>query len=505
MIKLLNKYLKSRKFDSQINAFEDAFLSHPNYPSLLAITDSLTQLEIENIAAKVPFKHIDKLPKSFIAELFVDKKEYYIVSEVNNYFILENEIGIKRNINHADLEKFWTGIILMIEINENNNQKNILSKANYFLPLLLVAFCLLHLVGNSASILEYTFLSFSALGVFVSLEIVKTYLSDKSENESKFCTANTNFSCKSIISSKAYSFSKYLEFVDLPIIFFSIAFLAQILSLNVLFYIGSSAVLAVPFLFYSIYLQKFVLKKWCFLCLIIAFIILIIGVVFVVNYASQQFVLTSIIPLLILTVLVIFIWFLAKKKLQQSKENQQALKKLLRFKHKENVFTKIATAIDNKSTFDSLQKITIGKVEAKNTLTLFLSPSCPHCHRAYKQAINLISKHTDKLKLEICFNLNISNQDNPFVDVARNMFQLYNANKEFKEALDDWHIKKMPLKQWLERYSFRTDFTNENIQIENQYKWCTENGFSFAPVKIFNSLILPDVYEIDELFYFFNE
>lgn len=505
MNQLIASYLKSTNNLNHKDDFENAYVSHPDYPSLLAITDSLTQNDIENIAANVPFKHIDQLPKKFIAELFTDKKDYYLVSKVENYFALENEKGIKSKVSLTELENYWTGIILIIEENENHFHKTTVRKSSYLFPLFLISISILHIVESNPALTEIAVLFLSSLGLFVSVEIIKTYFSNSNEAESKFCSANKNFSCKSIINSKSYSFSKYVEFVDLPIIFFSIAFLTQVLSLNVLFYQGFVSVLAIPFLLYSIYLQEFVLKKWCLLCLLVALIIGAIAALFLITYSNQEANYQNLISLLILSIIVVTAWFLAKNFLKKSKENLQKLNALLRFKRNENVFTKIATPIENKVGFDLLEKIIIGNEDAKNTITLFLSPSCPHCHTAYKTATELVIKYDQKLKLEICFNLNINNQENPFIDVARTILHMYNTKRNFKEALDDWHIKNMPLEQWQKKWFLIQDFSTENIQIQNQFEWCIDNDFNYAPIKFFNSYLLHGVYEINELFYFFEE
>jgi thiol-disulfide isomerase/thioredoxin len=147
----------------------------------------------------------------------------------------------------------------------------------------------------------------------------------------------------------------------------------------------------------------------------------------------------------------------------------------------------------------------IGNKNARNTIALFLSPSCPHCHRAYKDAIELVEKYSEQLKLEICFNLNINNLDNPYLDVAKTILNLYNTNKDYKKALDDWHIKNMKLEDWLSKWRNTDNFTAENSQIENQFQWCATNELNYAPVKIFNGNYLSNIYEINELFYFFKE
>ena len=77
------KYLKTQKHSNKIDEFKNKIYSHPNYPSLLAITDCLTSSSVENFAIKVPFKHFEELPDVFITELEKDSKEFYYIEKNN--------------------------------------------------------------------------------------------------------------------------------------------------------------------------------------------------------------------------------------------------------------------------------------------------------------------------------------------------------------------------------------------------------------------------------------
>ena len=52
MLKLVQKFLQINRYSEIKNEFKDLFLSHPNYPSLFAITDSLDLLSVENAAVE---------------------------------------------------------------------------------------------------------------------------------------------------------------------------------------------------------------------------------------------------------------------------------------------------------------------------------------------------------------------------------------------------------------------------------------------------------------------
>ena len=120
---LIVKLLKTTKNQIHIYEFESLYASHPNYPSLLSVTDSLTQMGVENIAAKVPFRHYEQLPATIIAELEFKTKDFYIISKKDNNVSIESEKENFKIFSKEDLEKHWTGLILAIDESKNNKQK----------------------------------------------------------------------------------------------------------------------------------------------------------------------------------------------------------------------------------------------------------------------------------------------------------------------------------------------------------------------------------------------
>jgi glutaredoxin len=355
---------------------------------------------------------------------------------------------------------------------------------------------------NNLNFVSSFYLFFSLIGVFISFEIGKTYFRENNVAESKFCSANKEFSCNTTIKSKKYAFSNYVEFVDLPIIFFgftTIGLLFSIVSLNT---IGLLSSLSLPIVVYSIYIQKKVLQKWCALCLLISLTLIANSILY--GYFQLEIKVIRLVEILLLMIMVV-LWFFVKKLLITKEENKKTIHQLLRFKRNEDVFNAISNNIIDGKEFLSLPKITFGNINAPNTLTLFLSPSCPHCHTAFKEALEVLEKHDEKIKIEIAYNLNINNVENPYLEIAKTIMQLFNQNKDYKFALIDWHIKKLNLEEWKAKWKQNEDFIIENEQLEKQFQWCLKNEFNYAPVKIFNDKLMPQSYEIAELFYFFKE
>lgn len=500
MFGLIEKYLNNNNYNGFIGIVKDNWMSHPNYPSLLAVTDSLTTSNIENFAIKIPFKHFEELPKLFITELEKDGKEFYFLEKNDSVIKITNEKGSSSFLKLEDLANIWTGVVLIIE---ENKEKNIVKTSiNFVLHLGLLLLGILAVVTNNLNFISGLYLLLSLIGAFISFEIVKTYFKENNVAESKFCSANKEFSCNTTIKSKKYAFSSYVEFVDLPIVFFGFTTLGLIFSIISINTIGLLSSLSLPIVAYSIYIQKKVLQKWCVLCLLISLTLITNSVFY--WYYQLDFKVISLIEILLLITIVV-IWIFVKKLLITMEKNKKTINQLLRFKRNEDVFNSISLHLIDNIEFLSLPKITFGNANAPNTLTLFLSPSCPHCHTVFNEALEVLEKHDEIIKIEIAYNLNINNVDNPYLEIAKTIMQLFNQNQDYKLALIDWHIHKLEMASWKRKWLQNYDFITENEQLKKQFQWCLKNEFNYAPVKIFNGKLMSQSYEITELFYFFKE
>ena len=286
MLNAITHYLESLNFGFKVNSFVNEYQSHPDYPSLLAVSDGLTAISLENIVANVPFTHIDQLPQSFVTQLQLKTTEFYNISRTTNGFYFLNEQGRKVKLTNEELATAWTGIVVLID-DENTNIKKLNFKENYYyIVLLFVGF--FSVIGYNYRIQDIVLMIISMVGIYFSIAILKTYFKEQEMNESKWCTAGKNFSCNSVITSKSYIFSKYFEFVDLPIVFFSVGLSALFLNINAFSVVGFMSVLATPLIVYSIYIQKYQLKKWCILCLGISGLLSLISILFFYNYSHFE-------------------------------------------------------------------------------------------------------------------------------------------------------------------------------------------------------------------------
>jgi uncharacterized membrane protein len=506
MVNIVKKYLGVSKFSDQKGNFEDLFLSHPNYPSIFAITDSLDMLSIENIAIKVPKEQFIELPEFFLA---VFNNAMVLVAKTNTSITITTEEGKQQNLSFNEFLTGWNEVIVAIEPNANpviQNEEINMRWLLYVLPI--ITLIILSVIYNKYNVNSSVLLATSLIGLLISVFITQEKLGIKNEITSKFCNIKPNVSCDSVIKSDKSEINKWVGFSDLSLLFFSISILAIIIepesASNI---IGFLSLLSIPVIGYSIWLQKFQLKKWCVLCLSVSFIIVLQSLVF--SFATTSF--FNIITIngfgfLFSAILLTGLWFFMKPTLYAKIKAEKGETELKKFKRNFEIFSFLSKDIPVLKRFDKLGGLTFGNKTANTQLTIIISPSCGHCHKAFEDGFNLVKKFPERVFLNVLFNINPENNDNPYKAVVETLLAISNMNPENSEnAIIDWHIKKMDLEPWLKKWKINTVDMKVNHQIHQQYNWCLENEFNYTPVKIINNKLFPNEYEISEIKYFLND
>lgn len=498
---IIKKYLEINNYKNECNDFENLFLSHPNYPSLYAVTDTFDLLQIENVAAKVPKEQFTELPNSFLA---IVSDDIVLVAKENTSMTIEKEKVGKKKVLINDFLNDWNGIVIAIDTkNIPKNKTAINFFKNKYIVLVVL---LLLLVMVQFEKLDWLFLlnfSFSLIGFLLSVFIIDEKINKTDGVVSKICSFSEKTSCDSVIKSNDAKITNWLDFSDLPIVFFAISILMIVFNLNSFLVINLASVFSLPIIAYSIWLQKVKLKKWCILCLGVSFVLISQSVLFFVFGKQILFDYSSIIiPILLVISLWIFIRPIVFSTVILKKNNLD----LIKFKRNFSIFNSLCKDVIDEEKLNSLQKIEIGSNEATITLGLIVSPSCGHCHTAFKEGLQLQKLNPIKLKLEVFFNLNPDNGENPYFSIAENLLQINkDCPEKIEEALSDWHIKNMDLYQWKLKWKQKDiEYTIEKA-LRRQYEWCLINELNYTPVKLINNKLFPSEYTIEELKYFLSE
>lgn len=503
MLTITKEYLIVNNHQEKIKEFEDAYNSHPNFPSLFALTDSLNLVNVENIAARVDKVELENLPSQFLAMI---EDELFLVKKHNSKIVL---LDNKKETTEISVEEFvskWNGIIVGIE----EGVKEDVSMVSFYNILILSSlllfgvFFIKQFLDSDFNVISNVVFLLSLIGTILGVLIVsEKYYNVNGHIVSKLCGQGESMSCEDVVNSKLAQINKWLEFSDLPIVYFSSAIMAMLLVPTVYQEIILMSVFTIPVVFYSLWLQKVKINKWCPLCLLVSSVLVISSLLTLIkpyhfNWNNWYVFLVSFLSLFA-------VWSVFKNLLLEKNKLDTENVSLRKFKRNPDLFFKSIVPVSSPISLFNFNKIVIGDQEASVTLSLLLSPSCPHCHTAYKKAINLQKRFKKSLKLEILYNVNPENTLNQYREVALVLLQLNRENKENSlEALDDWHSKQMSLKEWKNKWQRSIEPTIVN-DLEDQYNWCQENNFNYAPVRLINENLLPNEYDIEDLKFFISE
>lgn len=506
MLKLVQKFLQINRYSEIKSEFKDLFLSHPNYPSLFAITDSLDLLSVENAAVRVSKEQIVDLPSNFLAYF---KDELILVEKAKNFVRITT---IKKGSHKLSYEKFlldWNGVVVAIEPNNvvaRENLKVEFSWLKYGLPLLLIVG--LSFFYNTYTLFSTIFLITSILGFTVGIFIVQEKLGFKNGIISKFCNLTPNSSCNTVINSNGIVANKWISFPDLPLLFFGSSLIAILVQpLDSAIFVGFLSLLAIPVIVSSIWIQKFEIQKWCVMCLVVSGLIFVQSAIwFASDLFTLDFTFTNIFPFLFSMILLVPIWSVLKSMIKNILENETSLKDMKKFKRNYSLLNFLSKKVPNTKGFEDLRGLNFGNRNASVKLSIIISPSCEHCHKTFQEAFDMVLRFPDKIFLNVLFNINPENVDNPYKVVVERLLTINRSTPgKTVEAISDWHIKNMGLKKWLKKWPVDSVSMMINQEIQKQYEWCSKNNFNYTPVKIVNERIFPNEYELNELKYFLND
>ncbi len=512
----LFQYLEKEKITIDKSEFEFQIQSHPDYPSLLAVADTLSFFNIKNGVVRVEASDIGLLPDYFVSFLNEDDKKpelYLIERKDNTYFCINDKKSLA--ISKSELESRWENIVLLIEKSETEEAIKQIKKPWHlvlqFFVTLLFAIVFYQFEANLATKI---FLIFPVLGILFSVAALKDLFGANNKLLNDFCNMTASTSCTTVVGSTKWKVFEFVNFSDLSIVFFTSQFLGLFVFLltdnTIAYFLIQKALLlvAVPILLLSIYYQKFVEKKWCPICLVIITIVLLeLGFLFVFQKNIFVVSIASIILFgLVFTSLTIS-WFRLKKLLTQLKELKEFQLKSNRFIRNYEVFKNSLLASSNVN-YEPLSSgnLVVGNENANLKITLISNPFCGHCAATHTLIEEILKTHKDFVSVDFRFNFNKESNDELSEKIHQKLVRIYYDNGEdaFLEALRNWFKNKDDSQLITSIKSSLSDLKINEI-LQEQYLTNQTNEIAFTPAIIIRQHQYPKMYDRAELVYFIND
>jgi len=513
-LSFLFKYLSDKEIRLDNEEFDFQFKSHPDYPSLLALSDTLTFFNIGNGSIRVDSSKLELLPESFIAILDNGSGLFfsYVSCKKNSYTYTNKNGQTISRISINDFKKIWKNIVLLIVENENiTTQTKRIFSLLYFITFIIVSTFLI--INSLTNLWIVVFWIILFIGFILSIFSLKEVFNVRNGLFSKLCNTSTSFSCDTVINSSQWKILEKFSFNDLSLIFFT----TQIIALFFFTILGKEIeyftilkfllFLSAPIVFLSIYYQKYVVNKWCPICLLIT-AILGLELFFILKlYAVNFYYLTwdALFLFFIIYITVLTVWYPLKQLLLTNRDLREVNIKYNRFKRNYSLFKNTLLASEKYKMPES--PLTFGNINSPLKIDFITSPFCRHCEAPHKMLNEMLNKYGDNIAVKIIFFIEIkkSNDDNKN-SLYRNLVNLHiiQGNNTFNEALSFW-LKEKNYTTFLLKYN--TNYITEEIDLilNSQYKWCLKNEFNFTPCLFINGYRYPINFEISDLPYYINE
>lgn len=338
---IVYKWLRRSGIKVSLNYLDQQLQSHPDFPSLASITDTLDELNIDNLSLVVDREKLDQLPVPFLAHNPADRVGFVVVN---------NSSQIK---NDKVFEKNWDGIVVLAEkpvnwyyaANEKalGNEKKI--RKQIILATVVIVFLAAFSLFSQFSVSLAGLLLASIMGLGVAILIVQQELGISNEITEQLCNVGKETDCNAVIHSKGGKIGKWLNWADAGIIYFS-SFLFLLVAYPGNPLLSLLSVVGIPFVFFSVYYQWWRVRKWCTLCLLtvsmltVQFILLLPVALRLLNGGVEILDVDSLSFSSFIFASIAAIWLLViKPTLQRRKELTDNNYSLQRFKNDPDIFS----------------------------------------------------------------------------------------------------------------------------------------------------------------------
>lgn len=503
MISILEKYLQTNNyFRIPKTDLKLQLISHPDYPSLKSITDTLDYFGIDNIAINAPKEALEQLPTSFLALLnHHENNSGVMVTKRNNKIILHFEDGHKKSLSENEFKEVWTGSIMAIE-EATDKKKVALEHSSVLIFLLVSAFLLLQTV--SFNLFSFVLSILSLAGIGLSYFIVNEEMGIHNKTVAKVCRAVSKTStCSEVIKTASSKLFDTIALSDVCVVFFTSCFLTfSLFGVNYTFLLGI-ALLSLPVVIFSFYQQAIVLKKWCALCLGIVGVLFFQDMVALLMTASVGFSTDYFTKAIFLFFVTGATWHLVKPIVVSNLKLVRIQSEFLKFKRNQNLFQALLQSgkvVDN-TLIPTENEIYFGTENPIITIQAITNPLCGFCTESFKTHHKLLATHHSKVRINFIFSVQVNNKENKATQIASRVVEIYGREGKEKawESLQAWFSTR-DIEKWQSQYGIAESISDDSIETLLKHgSWCAANKIAYTPATVIEDHLFPQEYQISDL------
>jgi uncharacterized membrane protein len=524
-----NMLLYLSKVRVTARSLRHALWQHPDFPSLSALSDVLTDFNVPNMATRLTPDRLPEIPLPALAHLQVDGGVFAPIRKVGNEVEwLHTQHGWQTD-SYNDFVHKWTGVALLIEPNATsgereyaqNRRRELIDSLRIPFIVTAIVLCLGWVVWSlfqkfslNSHLSYYGLLATKLAGSIVSGMLVWYGIDSQNSFLQKVCQINRHSNCQNILQTPAAKVTEWLSWSEIGLFYFAGSLIAlvigmwtgnrtQLTTLHTALF--TLTLLSLPYTFWSVYYQWRIAREWCVLCLTVQALLWVefgLGITALFSNEGQPLLTYDFSPASVLYLLGAFavipaLWALFKGHLQKSARYDSLFREFQKLKFdsdylqglmsKQRVLPPI---------FEGMQVITLGNPEAENTLIIITNPTCAACRRNHSELKKLL-KTNNTMKVQIILAARVADDDIAS-KVARQILSL--PTNQMAETLHGWFETN---ERYYDEWSNQTkgDYRNDAAiqQLQFHVRWLELAGVMTAPTTFLNAVELPKFYQVREL------
>lgn len=499
----------------------NSILSHPDYPSMLAVSDTLEKYHIDTLAIKIDPERLTEVSVPCIVQVIGKRNPlFYTVTKIDtNLVTYYNENNKIKNESKERFLKKWTGICLLVEKTENSKEPNIeqsLTKKNIINSLILsvctsflswIVFSIVKIWENhtsTANITSLTYILLNIIGLVTTVFLLWYEVDKYNPTVQNFCSGGKKVNCDQVLNSKyTHFFNGTISISSMAFGYFFAALLILIMgefSTSTTTIVNLLSIATIPVVLYSVYTQAFVLKKWCKFCIIVLIVLFTESILAsFLNFSMQEINISDSLLFLTLFLAPILIWTIFKPILEKGKESNLFKSSLQKIKNNKTVFESLHSKSIKINTSPKGIGIFLKNEKSKYHIVKVCNPYCNHCAKAHPVLNELY--HKGVIDLQIVFTAVADEKDRKYNPVNHLMaIATVNSKYSTTKALDDWYMSdNKDYETFARKYPMNGELQNQKEKIQKMRDWCTAENITHTPCIFINGYELPKEYSIEDL------
>ncbi|WP_345245719.1 cysteine peptidase family C39 domain-containing protein [Nibrella saemangeumensis] len=487
---------------------------HPDFPSLLSMSEVLSSWNIDNAALQLnTVEQLREIPMPFVTHLKNKGGWYVLVNQINekNIRLTDSEQGaVTMSLN--DFEKKWTGIVLLAETNEQSGEvdydlkckkERLSNLRGQFLSggALLVLFIALLAGGRNYSYTEWLLFFTKISGLILTGLLIAKQLGSKNDFTDRICSISAKTSCEDVLNSPAAKLWGWLNWSDLGLLYFAgglftLVFIGN--QPNILALLNDIALLAMPYIAFSIYYQARYVRQWCPLCLGVQVILAIEGFLALTQLTTLNDFTTSYLDLLVCFLLPTLALVTIKPLLISWFQSRQEHEELMVLKRNPAIFRTLLIQQHKAPPIPTnLHTIMFGNSDAKHKISVVINPYCGSCSKAFKE-LKELALHNHNIYVTIIFSS--KSESTPAAKFAIHALALAKQGNTAIIALTDWFNQKdKNYNAWAKRYPAETNQLELTTILQGHKQWCYNAGITVTPAIYIDGYKIPEIYKLESL------